>query len=487
MIATDRPRPAAPARKLWIAGTLAYTSGGLVILFCWLLAGDFAWSLKERSVTWVVQILIRKFDASDTVAGLLIGSLPQALALVLTPIVSYRSDRHRGRWGRRIPYLLVPTPVAAVAMVGLAFSPEIGPWLHRLLGSASPGLNSTILIVFAVFWTLFEVATVVANAVFYGLINDVVPKAVLGRFYGLFRASGLLVAMVFNFWLLGQAEQHYTWIFIGIGLLYGAGFTTMCLKVKEGGYPPPPLPPVSPRGRRSAVRTYFRECFSHPYFLWIYVSIALSWMAFMAINLFNLYFARSVGMSMDAYGKCLAAMFLVSFFLSYLLGTLADRLHPLRLGLVMMALYMLVVLAGGFVIHDARTFGVAVIAFGVFSGAWQTATASLTMQLFPHARYAQFESARGLVSSLGMMLVGPSVGAFLDFSGHHYRYVYLLSAGLALGAVVSGIVVHHKFMKLGGPKHYVAPGGGEPSSAIPNGCLPAVTDQRLQAGRDNRQ
>lgn len=99
---SDTPVQPAPSgvgsRKIWTVGTLTYTSGGLVILFCWLLSGDFAWSLKERSVMWVVQLLIKKFEASDMTAGLLIGTLPQALALVLTPVVSYRSDRHRGRW-----------------------------------------------------------------------------------------------------------------------------------------------------------------------------------------------------------------------------------------------------------------------------------------------------------------------------------------------------------------------------------------------------
>jgi MFS family permease len=445
-------------RKLWTVGTLTYTAGGLVILFCWLLAGDFAWSMKERSVMWVVQLLIKKFEASDMVAGLLIGTLPQALALVLTPIVSYRSDRHRGRWGRRIPFLIVPTPIAALSMVGLAFSPEIGRMLHGVLGSLSPGLNPSILIVFGVFWTLFEVASVTANAVFFGLINDVVPKEVLGRFYGMFRAMGLMVAMGFNYWLFGRAEAHYTAIFIGIGVLYGAGFTVMCLKVKEGSYPAPsPLPPSRAGGAVAAVIAYFREGFTRPYFLWIYGTIALSWMAMHMVNLFNLFFAKSVNMSMDTYGKYLAATFLISFITSYFVGVLADKFHPLRLHLVTMALFAVVTLGGGLMAHDGPSFGIALIAYGVSGGLWQTATASVTLRLFPPTRFAQIDSARGLVMSFGLMLVGPVMGKFLDVTGHHYRDVYFASSALAVAALLTGLVVHRRFMQLGGPARYVAP------------------------------
>jgi hypothetical protein len=113
----DRP---AAQRKLWHAGTLTYTSGGLVVLFSWLLWGDFAWSMRERAVYPVVQLLVKRFGASDAVLAVLLSSLPSAMGALLSPIVSCRSDRHRGRWGRRIPYILVATPMAALFMVGLA-------------------------------------------------------------------------------------------------------------------------------------------------------------------------------------------------------------------------------------------------------------------------------------------------------------------------------------------------------------------------------
>ena len=79
-------------RPLWRAGTLTYTTAGLVALFAWLLWGDFAWMLKERSVVPVAQLVLKKFAASDTLVAILVGSLPAALGMILGPLMdrSYR-------------------------------------------------------------------------------------------------------------------------------------------------------------------------------------------------------------------------------------------------------------------------------------------------------------------------------------------------------------------------------------------------------------
>src|SRR5437762_12607418 len=54
--------PASPARaQRWSVGTLTYTAGGLAILFFWLLWGDFTISLKDRSVTPTLQVLLRTY------------------------------------------------------------------------------------------------------------------------------------------------------------------------------------------------------------------------------------------------------------------------------------------------------------------------------------------------------------------------------------------------------------------------------------------
>lgn len=45
--------------RRYAVGTLSYTLGGLIVLFCWLLWGDFAWSLKDRAVGPVATLMVK--------------------------------------------------------------------------------------------------------------------------------------------------------------------------------------------------------------------------------------------------------------------------------------------------------------------------------------------------------------------------------------------------------------------------------------------
>jgi len=448
-----------PPRKLWSVGTLTYTKGRLVSLFTWLLWGDFAWSMRERSLPPIMQLLLRKFGASDTLNGLICGSLPTVLGLVVGPVVSYKSDRHRGRWGRRIPFLLIPTPFIVLAIVGLAFSPALGTFAHKLLGPHSPGLNMLVLILLAFFWTAFELVSIVSNSVYGALVNDVVPQPLLGRFYGFFRALSLLAGIIFYQWMFGAAETLYVWIILGMAALYGVGFPLMCLNVKEGEYPPrPPMDEKrSIHGVYSATKTYFQECFGNSYYLVYFGATIIAAMAAMPFNLFSVFFAKSVGMSMATYGTCLALTYVISLTLAYPIGSLADRFHPLRLSLVVLGIYTLAILGCYLFVRDAGTFAIALVLHGVIAGTLGTASASIPQRLLPKAEFAQFASAGGILSSLAWMVMSPAVGLFLDHAHHNYRYTFLMNFCLGVVAFAAMMLLHARFMALGGPKNYVAP------------------------------
>ena len=449
--------PSERSTGTWRVGTLSYTTGGLVLLFVWLLAGDFAWSMRDRAVPPVMQVLFKRFGASDLLTGVIFSSLPSAFSLLIGPLVAYKSDRLRTRWGRRIPFLILPVPLIVASLVGLAFCPALGVHLSHLLGTISPGVNASILIVMASCWILFDVGCVSGNAVFGALVNDVVPAAVIGRFFGLFRAVGLLAGIFFFLNLMGKAEAHSMWLFLGIAVLYGIGFSVMCLKVKEGRYETPPEETGEKPGWFDAVKTYFKDGFGNPYYLWYFAALTLGILSSLPFNLYSFFYAGTVGVGADAYGKCIALTYTCSLLLSYPLGMLADRFHPLRVCMVGLALYAVVMGAGGLMVHDAATFSVILVIHGVVSGSLLTAWASLPQRILPRAKFAEMSSVAAIVVNLSIMIVAPAVGKGLDYFHHAYRYTFPACVVLTLLALGAFAVLYRRFLTHGGPEHYVAP------------------------------
>ncbi len=428
--------------QTWTVGTLTYTFSGIVTLFSLLLLGDFASSIKGRSVFQLVQLMFKTYGASDFLNTLMIVSLPCVLGLILGPFISVHSDRCRSRWGRRIPYLALTTPVAALAIAGFAYSPPIGRALAELLGTAE---NPAILWTLGIFWGIFEVATVISGAIFGALVNDVVPQQLLGRFYGLFRIVSLLCGILFNFWFLGFAATHSHVLFLSVAIVYGVGFFYMCLTVKEGEYPPPEK--LERRGLFAAIAEYCRECYSKPYYLLIYFFGTAMALAISPVNSFSMFYAQELKIDMDIYGKFLAVTYMISFALSYFLGVLADKIHPLRASILFMGFYAIMGIASTFFIRDTASYGIAFIAHGVLAGGYLTVSASLFQRLLPRAQYAQFSSAGGLINSIVMILLVPVIGKFLDWTGHQYQYTYLLGGLIALLSVVLGLILYKEFRK----------------------------------------
>src|ERR1035437_9255240 len=148
--------------KVWRAGTLTYTKRGLVRVFSWLLWGDLAWSLRDRTLGGLIVTFMVQVKASNKLISILTGVLPSIINIPLQPIVSYMSDRYRGPRGRRRPFLIFGVPVAALCIVGMGLPPLIGTWLHRIMGIHAWEVNSTIIECFAVFFLTYDVGAVVS-------------------------------------------------------------------------------------------------------------------------------------------------------------------------------------------------------------------------------------------------------------------------------------------------------------------------------------
>lgn len=454
-LTTDRASEPTDRRR-WAVGGLSYSVAGLAALFGWLLLGDFAWQLRERSIVPLAQLLLKTFQTSDTVVGILIGSVPYAIGMLVSPIFGYWSDRHRSQRGRRLPFLMVSTPLAAGAMMAMAFIPSGARVLDQWLGDGSPGLNVCFLLLFTTCWVVFEVSAVVGFNMFTALINDVVPRELIGRFFGLFRVVSLSVGVGYNYFLLGYSERHLAFMFVTLGAIYGSVFGLMCLRVKEGPYPDAPAAAERPR-LGETIRSYFRECFRHRFYFWAFAAWALGNAAFAPVNTFGLFHARSVGLSVASYGEYIAYSLLASLVLSYPLGILADRVHPLRVGVVAMATYFGVCVWGAFNSTQAESFAVAFVLHAVMSGAFVTGTLSYAQRLYPRAKFAQFASAGHLFNGVAFFVTPPLVGAILDLTHQAYRHTFTVGAVFAFLSLGSLLVVYRTWRGLGGDARFVAP------------------------------
>lgn len=441
------------ANDRWSVGTLTYTQGGLMVIFLLLLLGDFGWMMRERSVVPMSQLLLTRYQPSDTVTGLLFGSIPACLTIIIWPIVSVWSDRTRSRWGRRVPFLFLTTPVVSIAMAGLAYSPSIGAWLHESFqaeGAAGPW----VVTVFAAFWVLFEVFALVTNNIFIALVNDTVPRAVIGRFFGMFRMVSLGAGIYFNYSLIGAADTHSTTLFLGIAAVYFVALMVMCAFVKEGAYPPPP---AEAHGVAHKVRAYVRECGQVPFYRSVFITMAVAALAFIPVNIFSLFAAKSYGIETGAYGKSLALTYVISFGLAFPIGWLTDRFHPMRTGFVTLVLYGVAMFFALWLVRGPETFLVMFVVHGVASGMYFTATAGLLPVLFPRLQFSQFFSATNIfINALGM-IAPPIFGKVMDLTHHNYRLMFLFAGLIAFTGGACWLRLNRGFHRHGGVKGYAPP------------------------------
>lgn len=450
----------AKPKKIWTAGTLTYTTSGVVLLFFWLLWGDFAWSMKERAVGNVATLTVQSFGISNMMIGLIITSFPNFTNIFLMPYISYKSDRHRGRLGRRVPFLLAFTPLVVIGLIGLGFTHPLGAMLQEFIGPETISLNIASLIVFFIFWAVLDLGTTLTNALFMALSNDVVPPKLIGRFVALFRMVSLACAVIFNKFIFKYARTEAMYIFLTLAVFYGFGLLFMCTMVREGKYPPPPkeVDGLAPMQRvLGGIGTYFRECFAMPYYRWVIVAWVLCGLSVMPINVYIMPYITAIEMPDDLYGNLQAAVFAFAMIASYLLGWLADRFHPLRTGLITMSVLVVVLLIGGFLIRDVKSFAIVFVTHNIFIMAYNTLVASYGQRLFPRALYAQFNSAMVMVNSLAFVFLPPLVGKIIDLSGDRYYLVFTIGGIFGLSGIGCMLKVYRYYKQLGGDAGYQAP------------------------------
>jgi MFS family permease len=412
-----------PARRIYQIGTLRYTLAGLVILFSWLLMADFVFSLMEYVIPKILPLTLQEIGASNATIGLLVVTLSSGANLILNPIISFRSDRYRSKWGRRRPYLIWSAPFISIFLIITGYSHDIGHWFHSLLagkyGSLSQG--SVILGTIAVACVAFQFFNMFVRSVYYYLLYDVVPQKVIGRFYALFRIVDAGAGYVFNSYLLGYADNPLTrkWIYVSMGILYLVAFILMCWNVKEGEYPPPePLGEGSWIDRTiAAIRVYIRDCFSVRLFWWMFLGNAFYRATEVSIFNFQLLLAKDLGMTLDRAGQILGWTTMAGVILYGPLGWLCDKIHAMRLVLISAVMTFALMILSIFFTKGETSFAILTLTWTVAWLAYISGIVPLTLAIFPREQYGQISSANAMVYAAAMMVASYGGGLFIDWVG----------------------------------------------------------------------
>lgn len=355
-----------------------------------------------------------------TFAGLIVASLWQ-------PMIGVVSDRTRSRWGRRIPYLVIGTPLAIAAMYLIALAPDFALVVVGLLS--------------------YQTAANTVQGPWQALIPDLVPSRQRGL------ASGMKAAFDILAFILGRqmsarlvASGHTSGAVTvaGIAYLLALGFTS----VAAGGDDPlrSPTPPGSTSERLP--RAFLIRWHAHPAFLTWFVNRFLFWSGFVALNTFLLFFMIDVVDMSEVEAQQFVGQLSTVLGLALLLvtlpsGWLADRLgrRPLvaASGVVAAAGTMLVV-----ILRTPSAIIAAGAAIGLAVGTFLSANWALITDIVPETEAARYLGLANIASAGGSAVARLAGGLLIDplnrWTGQAstgYLVLYVLTAiSFLLGTAV---------------------------------------------------
>jgi Na+/melibiose symporter-like transporter len=435
----------------------------------------------ETVVPSILPLKLNAVGAPNWALGLIMITVPNFMNTAINPFASFRSDRFRSKWGRRIPFLAGATPFLVLFLILLGYSEPISRWVQSTMLNGKGSSMAVVLVVIGVLMVCFQFFNLFITSIYYYLFNDVVPHAFLARFMALFRIVGTCAGGLYNYFVFKYAYTHMQEIFLGAAVLYLIAFTMMCWKVREGDYPPPPPNVGNQNGFIAALRTYGTECFTHRFYWFFFLANTFAAMTWATGSYSALIATKIVGISMETFGKINGITSMITMLLLYPAGMFSDRLHPLR---VYFACAVISVLLAPISIafyfthswysaHTALLIFISLTAIHVPLGALHAASElPMFMKLLPKERYGQFSSANALIRSAALIVAGVACGSFLDLMKRWspvpdecYRFVPIWNITFMSISAVFLYLLHREWQRLGGMASYQPPRPDLPDSA----------------------
>jgi Na+/melibiose symporter-like transporter len=268
---------------------------------------------------------------------------------------------------------------------------------------------------------------VLANALFIALVNDTVPRRIMGRFFGMFRIISLGVGVAFFYFVFGNELPAVARpVMLAIAAAYLAGFLVLCKGVREPQYPPP-----TPAQRASLQVLRGDDGTSPWFYVLLFVTLAIATICVLPVNINSYNAISQFGVDRTDYGRAVAAAYSISIVLAMPVGWLADRFHPLRVGFVTLVLYALSMLGAWEFVEGRMSFLVWFVVHAVLAGTFLTGTAALLPSLLPRTRFSSLAALSASITGLLTVFFTIELGALLDANGRDFHVIFLVAGLLA--------------------------------------------------------
>jgi hypothetical protein len=456
-LSTTVPEPAADGPKIFRCGTLTYTQGQLYQLFFTLCWNEFTLMMLENVNAFSKNLQI-EHHATYAQIGFF-GFVSSVMGMWINPVFSVWSDRTRTSMGRRRPFLMACAPPLALCVLAVPFMPDLAHWLEQFPAASSllryAHMDSAVLTL-GVCSVLLSIFNAMVLALFSYLYWDVVPQEVLGRWTAMGTVVTSAATVIWGFCLVKYAVHHMKFLCVSVSILCLLVYLLSVWLVKEGEYAK--VDKHQTGGWIAPIRAYFLECYSDPFYLWIFGAFLMAGMANASNDYKGFYLRYDLHADYDVSGPITSIPYLIPVVLGYFVGNFADKLHPIRMYVPTYCFWGAVCFLSYFFVHNQRTFLIwscitqaAIFANGVTYGA-------LLPQIYPRAKFGQFCSANQLCSSIVVGMIAPiPVGILFDHL-HNNRFAYLFSADFLFAGALMFMKVQRNFSKRHG--HVPVPHAG---------------------------
>jgi MFS family permease len=371
----------------------------------------------------LLPLQIKGIDPSHKVENAaIVLTIGAFVAMLAQPIAGVVSDRTRGRFGRRAPWMLGGVLVGGLALVGIA--------------------SSNTIVQIAIAWAIVQLAYNFTQGPLSAILPDRVPRGARGTFSAITGLGTMLGAIG------GQVVASQFTHNIPAGYLFLAGFALIVtvLFVVLNPDKSNKAEPRTPFDLLVFLKTFWVNPVKYPDFFWGFAGRLLLFVGYYLVSGYQLYILQDyIGIKSDAASAATAATLgatsLVPIIIAMVVaGPLSDRIGRRKPVAIFAGVLMAIALIIPLVMPNLTGMFIYVILNGIGFGAYMSVDGALMSEVLPSKQdFGKDLGVLNIAATLPQTL-GPAIAGIIVLS-FGYHGLFPIGAVIALVGAIAIIPI----------------------------------------------